>query len=425
MKLQNKINQRFLLLLLSVFSLAGVALFVALNVVVNKNINDILENRAERARLSLELMSSVPEVIEYPDQSVIIRKIASRPTGKKFSDTKLYDDNEHHNVDGRMLSLTTDVQGSCYEITVTIPRFETEDMVSVILYFMLGLFGLIIFILLFSHRWMSVRLWQPFYEAIDQISLFRVGNNVPLRFSLSNIDEFQQLNTVLESMVGKIQADYNNLKEFSENASHEIQTPLAIMRSNLEMVLQDKTLPTQRYQQIQSVFEAASRLSKLSETLLLLSKIENRQFPDEVDVDFCALIAKQLDFVEELLELKKISLELDLQHPFVLKANPYLAEILISNLLNNALRHNVENGKISIASSPGRLMISNTGLPLSVPPEKLFQRFVKHHSGKESTGLGLAIAAEICKNYGLTIEYVFREGMHQIVLGVAPDSGHA
>ena len=421
-KLQNKINLRFFLLLLSVFSLAGVVLYLSLNIVVDKNIDDILESREARIRENIASRSPGMLLKESPDQSVSIKVVPFVRVRKEYADTVLFDSSDKEYVDGRKLTVTSAVHGRLYEITVTLLRFETEDMVSVILYFMLGLFVIIVIVLLLSHRWMSVRLWRPFYEALQQISLFRVGEASPPKFTASGIHEFERLNAVLETMIEKAQSDYQNLKEFAENASHEIQTPLAIMRSNLELVLQDKSLPTQQYQQILTAFEAASRLSKLSEALLLLSKIENRQFPEETDVDLCVIVRQRLEFIEELVALRKIQVVTDFQSPFILRASPYLAETLINNLLNNALRHNVDNGSIYIESSRSRLIISNTGIPLTIAPDKLFQRFVKHHSGKESTGLGLAIVAGICKNYGLSIEYAFENDRHQIIV-TGPGNG--
>jgi signal transduction histidine kinase len=217
-------------------------------------------------------------------------------------------------------------------------------------------------------------------------------------------------------MMVKIQSDFNNLKEFTENASHEIQTPIAIIKSKLENLLQDKSLATTQYEQIQLVYESANRLSKLNEALLLLSKIENEQFPDVREVDLCELVKQRLEFIEELVEFKKIRINTDFQHPVVVRMNAYLAEILINNLLGNAVKHNVVGGKITITSTESNFCISNTGKPLSIPTEKLFQRFTKQNAGNDSTGLGLAIAFEICNKSGLTLQYNYRDENHELIV---------
>ena len=110
----------------------------------------------------------------------------------------------------------------------------------------------------------------------------------------------------------KIRTDFVNLKEFTENASHEIQTPLAIIKSKLEMVLQDKSLNDKQYQQIQAAFESTIRLSKLNEALLLLSRIENQQFVGQKEIDFCLLLQTRVQYLEELFDLKKIEVTMQL-----------------------------------------------------------------------------------------------------------------
>ena len=179
-------------------------------------------------------------------------------------------------------------------------------------------------------------------------------------------------------------------------------------------MLQDNTLPDQRYQQVQSAYEAASRLSKINEGLLLLAKIENRQFPDNSQMNLSQLVQERLEFLEELIDFRKIEINIQLEPPFIVSMNAYLAEILINNLLGNAIKHNMEGGQINLISHPEKLVISNTGKPLTVEPEKLFQRFSKHHAGNDSTGLGLAIASQICIISNLDLLYQFEDGLHQL-----------
>jgi len=165
---------------------------------------------------------------------------------------------------------------------------------------------------------------------------------------------------------------------------------------------------------VQSAYEAASRLSKINEGLLLLAKIENRQFPDNIQMNLSQLVKERLEFLEELIDYRKIEISIRLEHPFVVPMNAYLAEILINNLLGNAIKHNMEGGQINLISHPDKLVISNTGKPLTMEPEKLFQRFSKHHAGNDSTGLGLAIASQICLISDLKLHYKYLDGLHQL-----------
>ena len=248
------------------------------------------------------------------------------------------------------------------------------------------------------------------------MKVYKIGETKSLHFDKSKIYEFDQMNLVLSEMIRKLEADFINLKDFTENAAHEMQTPLAVIKSKLEMILQDKSLSAGGYAEIGKAFESASKLSKLNESLLLLSKIENQQFVEETDTDLSKLINQQLASIEELIILKKITVIEDLKTPFKVRINPYLAEILVNNLLSNALKHNYEGGKIIISSSSKQITFSNSGKPITIDPEKLFERFVKQNSGSDSTGLGLAIAFEICKNYNLTLHYSYQNEFHNIRL---------
>jgi signal transduction histidine kinase len=416
MNLLNKINLRFLGILLAVFSLTGIVMFFVLGYVVDNNIDQILKSRSKTVVKTLKSYPIIKTRIISPDQSIVIDQIPSTSTVRIFSDTTIYDSIEHENIEYRKLLLTTSVDSTCYKISITLSRFETEDMVQLIFYFMLGLFILIVLILYFLNRKLSYSIWHPFFTTLNRLKSFRLEQKESVRLENSTIYEFQQLNESLNDLLKKVQEDFNNLKEFTENASHEIQTPLAVIKSKLETVLQDKSLGPQHYQQIQVAFESVSRLSKLSEALLLLSKIENRQFVEEKEMNICLLIRQRLKFIEELIELKKLEVTVNFQSPIVIKINPYLSEILINNLLNNAVKHNFEGGKINILTSEKKITFSNTGNPLSIPPEKMFHRFVKHKTGSESSGLGLSIVSEICKTYGIKIQYNYKSEFHCITL---------
>ncbi len=416
MKLADKINLRFLSVLLIVFSVAGVVLYFVLGMLVNQNIDDILKSKARKIEQMLQVSAPTQSLSLTRDQTVRIEKIGPAQPYKSLSDTTILDHTEHESVEYRKLTLVTQSKSQCYKVQIILSRFETEDMVATIFYFMLGLFGCSVITLFFLNRWVSSSVWKPFYETLNQLKRFKIGQHNDISFRSTNVSEFNQLNGTLGEMIQEIETDYQNLKEFTENASHEIQTPVAVIKSKLEYVLQDNALPKQHSEQIQSAYQSISRLSKLNEALLLLSKIENRQFPDESEIDLCELVRKRLEFIEELVDYKNISIVSDIQHPVIFRMNPYLAEILINNLLGNAVKHNLKGGEIVITSFPQQLMISNTGKPLTVAPEKLFQRFSKHNAGNESTGLGLAIASEICRKSQLALRYDYQNGYHRLVI---------
>ncbi len=416
MKLQTKINIRFLTVTFLVFSIAGVLFYFALGRVVDQNIREMLKSR--KAYILLNLQQNTPSVdsIESADHTIFIKRVNSIEKYKQFSDTLAYDEDEKELVPFRKMTFTVKSGERYYKVILLQSLLESEDLQMVIFYFMAALFGIVLLALFFLNGWLSNKAWNPFFKSLSVLDSWKIGENQTVSFDRTGISEFDQLNRTLENMMKKIQTDFVNLKEFTENASHEIQTPLAIIKSKLEMVLQDKTLNDQHYQRIRAAFESAIRLSKLNEALLLLSKIENQQFVEVSDVDMCQLIQSRLEYLEELFELKQIEVEVRLEKPVMFTINSLLAEILINNLLSNALRHNYPQGKMVVWTRKACISISNTSLQPEIDRSRLFSRFAKQTAASESNGLGLAIAHEICKNYHLELSYCYLNEMHSMTI---------
>jgi len=416
MKLQTKINIRFLIVTFLVFSVAGVLFYFALGQVVNQNIREMLKSRKAYVVLNLQQDTPTFDSIESPDHTIFIKRVYNTKKYKQFSDTLAYDQEEKELIPFRKMTFSVKSGDRFYKVILLQSLLESEDLQKIIFYFMTGLFLLVLSVLFFVNRWLSANAWNPFFKSLSVLSSWKIGENQTVSFDRTGISEFDQLNSTLENMMQKIQVDFVNLKEFTENASHEIQTPLAIIKSKLEMVLQDKTLNDQQYQRIRAAFESAIRLSKLNESLLLLSKIENQQFVEKSEIDFCQLIQSRIEYLEELFALKQIELSVNLEVQVIFNMNPLLAEILINNLLSNALRHNIEKGKIVISSENHKIHISNTGKQGEIDVSRLFHRFAKQTTSSESNGLGLAIASEICKTNQLQLDYQYSDEMHHLTI---------
>lgn len=416
MKLQSKINNRFLALTFVVFSVAGVLFYFALGRVIDQNIDEMLESRKAYILLHLQKNPQSIDALESFDHSVFIKHVAKVNEYQRYADTLAYDQQEKELIPFRKMSFSVHTGENYYNVVLLQSLFESEDLQMVIFSFMVLLFFLVLLALFFMNRWLSAKTWTPFFQSLSILNAWKMSENKTFNFDNTGISEFDQLNDTLEKMMHKIQADFINLKEFTENASHEIQTPLAIIKSKLELVLQDKSLNDLQHQRIHAAFESAIRLSKLNEALLLLSKIENKQFVQLSDIDMCQLIQSKIEYLEELFALKQIDVSVHLDEKVILTMNPLLAEILISNLLSNALRHNFEKGIIIISSENQQITISNTGEQAHMDVTRLFRRFAKQVTSSESNGLGLAIAHEICKNYHLQLNYSYLNEMHHMTI---------
>jgi len=279
---------------------------------------------------------------------------------------------------------------------------------------------MILFIVLLSgfffiNLYISKKLWAPFYSTLDKLKVYKV-DDTSVMFEKSSITEFSKLNKTLTLMTEKIHNDYISQKQFIENASHEIQTPLAVIKNKIELLIQSKTLSESDIQIIQSVYNASNKLSSLNKALLLLSKIENNQFKDIEEIQFQTLIEKIITHFEDIISLKNIRVKKNFQSSLTHKMNPLLADILISNLIQNAIRHNIEGGSITIQLSGNSIIISNTSDTSIINTNELFQRFRKSEASAESIGLGLAIVKEICDKYNIELNYTCQSSIHTIQL---------
>jgi signal transduction histidine kinase len=416
MKLQNKINIRFMVVTLLVFSIAGIIFYFSLGRLIDHNIKGILKSR--RTNIILYLQHNKTDSILHgsPDRTIFIRLIAKTQDHSRISDTLAWDVREKELIPFRKMVFTKTVENNCFEVTILQSLLESEDLQAIIFYFMSILFFLILLALFFVNRWLSDKAWKPFFNSLSLLKSWKISEKKQISFDQTDISEFDQLNRMLEEMIQKLQTDFINLKEFTENASHEIQTPLAIIKSKLELLLNDNELSVLQHKRLRDAFESTTRLSKLNDALLLLSKIENKQFVEKADLDFCKLISSRLEYLEELFVLKQIELSVHLDIPVTISIHPMLADILINNLLSNALRHNFNHGKLIISAEINKITFANTGKPLTIDPSKLFKRFVKNNSSEESTGLGLAITAEICKANHLKLNYNYSDDLHIFTL---------
>jgi len=188
------------------------------------------------------------------------------------------------------------------------------------------------------------------------------------------------------------------------------------MNSKVETLMQSPELKKEQAELISSAYVYTLRISKLTQTLLLLTKIANDQFPDKKMINFSELLEEKIKMLEDYILEKSLILNKNIDPECFLETNFFLAESLIINLIGNSVKHNVKKGMINISLDKTHLEISNSGETLPVPPLKLFDRFYKTNSSSDSSGLGLAIVKEICRLNKWEIKYVFEDNLHKVVV---------
>ncbi|MDB5246412.1 MAG: hypothetical protein JWQ40_806 [Segetibacter sp.] len=324
---------------------------------------------------------------------------------------------ENKKVPYRQLTHVVPINGIPYLIAIRKSQEQKSAMEANVTRIMLLVFaGLFVATLLFN--WLiSKRLWKPFRRSLEKIRKAELHKMEAVHFENTNIEEFNELNASLNTMAGKIHHDYINMKEFTENAAHEMQTPLAVVQSKMELLLQESNLSERQVESIMEASTALSGLSKLNQSLLLLAKIENNQYQASEAIGLADTTKKYLQLFNEIIKDKQIVIETDFYSGFSLHLHPLLAESLVSNLVGNAVKYNYPGGKVSISINEQQYRISNTSKMPPIDPGQLFKRFNKSkNTDNTSNGLGLAIVKKICDTHHLSITYHAENGFHHFTL---------
>lgn len=419
MKLLTKTTVYFLVVMISLLAAGGYFLFHQFSREINERVDRELVYEELQWIQYLEVATSngsnfilrSPDLLIYPTE----RRPSRFPT---ITDTDGRKAKENIRIPFRQLNHVVPVNGVPYQITIRKSQEQKAALVGNITWIMLLVFlGLFAATLLFN--WLiSRKIWQPFRASLQKVRNLELQGMERIRFEESNITEFNELNTALNTMTQKIHRDYEMVKEFTENAAHEMQTPLAVAQTKMELLLQDPDLKENQIEAISQASTALSRLSKLNQSLLLLAKIENHQYETADVVSLTDHTEKYLNLFEEIIRDKQISVRTNFTADFGVRLHPFLADSLVSNLIGNSIKYNHSGGEINISINSQSYCISNTSLLQPIPAEQLFQRFsASAHSSETSTGLGLAIVKKIVDTHQLTITYEYQNNRHTFCIG--------
>ena len=310
----------------------------------------------------------------------------------------------------RCLSKVIYLNKKHYRFNIETNIEETQETIFFISITTVFLFVLIVGGLLVLNRRLSKSVWKPFRETLDQLKTFSLNNQTKIEFSKTDVSEFDELNQSLTKLIEHNVSVYKTQKEFTENASHELQTPLAILKNKLDILLQNQDLTEKQYQIAEEMNRALSRSSRINKNLLLLAKIENNQFENsEIHLD--ELLNQSMEILQEHFEQKNISVKTEISDNVTVNGNIGLTEVLINNLIINAIRHTSINGSISIKLNNSVFEVSNSGTE-KLNSDLLFKRFSRFSKDNNGSGLGLAIVKEICKSQNWTIDYRFENNNH-------------
>lgn len=406
MKLLSKTSISYLWVSFTVLAITGVLLFLLLRKFVADETREQLELQTELVALQLRKGN----VISFPLVEIKPLAINHKAQLPIFRDTLIYDFIQQENEGYYYLKATKTIHAKPYLITVMTTNIGWDGYSQAILFIFVITACLLLLAGALVNYFINKRLWDPFLINLNRLKEYSVSSQTALQLVPSAIDEFKELNAVTADLAQRAREEYQGLKEFTENASHEIQTPLMIIKSRLESISQ-LSIDGELAHYLVDTKQAVDRLSRLNRGLLLLTKLDNNTFPDQMEVELDVILRNFLTQMEDLFEQRGMELLLAIEAK-KLTGSPYLLEILITNMLSNILQHGKQQSKIRIILDEHHLQFSNQGDPLGFAADKLFARFGKASKKQNGNGLGLSIVKQICAAHQWDIKYSYAAHTH-------------
>ena len=385
---------------------------------INDEIDDSLEDYSELIIIRSLAGKELPSSDSGSNNQYFLREVSEAYVRTRerirYQDTMVYIAEKKETEPARILTtIFRNDAGQYYELSVSTPTIEKQDLRESIFYLLIGLFVILLVTILIINIWVFYRSMKPFYVLLHWLGDYRLGQTHKPLYNPTHTSEFQKLNDTVIRFAQHSEEVFQQQKQFIGNASHEIQTPLAVCRNRLEMLMEDETLTEQQLGEIIKTYETLEYVSKLNKSLLLLSKIDNHQYSETSKVCLNDILHSLIPDFEEVYAFKEVSLSLEENARLCADMNEVLATVLMTNLLKNAFVHNVEDGSIRITINRDSICFSNTGTLVALDEKRVFERFYQGNKKEGSTGLGLAIANAVCRQFKLELKYVFKDGKHQ------------
>ena len=402
MKLLTKTSLNFISASVMFFLVGSIVMYFSVRNIVAEDLqNRLLEQKNEFfnqvTQNKLEDLASVVVFIEESQKELV----------HSFSDTVLIVNKKYMLY--RKLQFSYLQDGQYYRISILQLQSQSDKLFKKIVIMNVGFAMLFFLIVFFVNRQSIKNSLKVFYSTINKLEDFQVNKAQELTLDTAEVDEVKKLNVVFEKMSEQIRKDFEAQKEYTENVAHELQTPLAIISSKADELMQADNLTKEQLEQLALLLETTSRLSKINQSLIFLTKIDNRFYTEGITFSLNELIKEKLVLFETAIEDKNLKLALDLKDATHIYMDPYLAETLVINLLKNAIVHNEKGGELSIKLTNQSLIITNSGSALTFSEADIFKRFSRSEHSKKSLGIGLSIVKRICELYGFNIEYRFQE----------------
>jgi signal transduction histidine kinase len=415
MKLLNRSLKYLSLFILIVVGIWSVIFYLNFRENVYEIVDESLEDQLELLGDQVREDSSLLNNTTFENQLFSITPIGMDEvilySDEVYKDTlmTLPYDNDLKNV--RLITEAYQVNGEFYKFQAVSSTVEEEDLIESLFWFIVWLYVALILTVVFVNNWALKRLWSPFYHLLNSLKQFRVDEDSSLPEIKTGTTEFRELKQAADELIERTIRTYANQKQFTENAAHELQTPIAIITSKLELLIERATLSAEDAEKIAEVLDITSQLKQLNKSLLLLSRIDNKQYESCETISVNDLIKSLIKNLEDVTLFKDVNINLKEDGNSHIYVNTHLAKILFRNLLVNAINHNKSDGKVVVTITDGSIKICNTSTLPELDKDHLYERFSKNRQTQKGTGLGLAIVHAICDLYDFNLHYSYN-GLH-------------
>lgn len=417
MKLTYRVALHLLWVLIPLLALWTGFFYAAMVDEINDETDDALEAYAEQIMVRHLAGAPLPSSGDGSNNSFELREVdaayARMQPHVRFYDREVYIAEKREYEPSRVLmSIFRGTNERWFELTVSTPTFEREDLLETILGWIIFLAALLLITGVALTMWVFRRSMEPLYQLLHWLDEYLPGHTTREVPNNTTITEFCRLNEAARQMSHRSEELYERQKQFIGNASHELQTPLAVLGNRLEWMLNEMQLDEAQMAEVMRLLQTQRHLVRLNRNLLLLTKIDNGQFPESVQVDLVALLRNEQEMLAEIYEEREIVCRMLLPDSYVVMMNESLASVLVTNLMRNAYLHSDRGAAIEVQLHGGVLEISNDGAePLDA--DRIFERFYQGSKREGSTGLGLALVRAVAEAYGLSVGYRYSEGRHR------------
>ena len=422
MKLIHNIAVRLSVALLPVIGLWAMVFYFVIVDEINDEADDLLESYAEQLMVRKLSGKELPVTNIMTDGHYSISQVtesyADSQAGMEYYDSDFYISETDENEPARFLkTIFRDREGRCFELIVATPTFEKDDLIGTILWWILALYLILLLTVVVIALVVLQKSMRPLYKILDWLNAYTPGKAHSRLTIDTDIQEFRQLEKVTTEATDRSDNAFEKQKQFIGNASHELQTPLAVLGGRIDWMLDNDSLGEESVGELVKMKRELGHIVRLNKTLLLLTKIDNDQFPDQTDVNLSSMVLSQKELYEEIFSSKKISCSVQVPDELVIvRMNETLASILVTNIIKNAFVHSPEGGTVALTLTENELVVANSGdSPLD--QGRIFDRFYQGAKKDGSTGLGLALAKTIADRNGLRLTYSYENGMHLFRIG--------